>query len=158
MRRSEPVRNRIIDAAERLLRRHRPTQGKVKALEPGVLRIVPLGGQNGIGEKNMIIVEYDQDALVLDCGHSLGIDLPGINYAIPATDYLRSIKHKLRGYVITHGHLDHIGGLVHIVPECPAPIIGSDFTIGMVNTQFEKAQANGLQYQPVSMLSTIVTG
>lgn len=136
------------DAAERVLRRHRTTQGKVKALEPGKLRIVPLGGQNGIGEKNMIVVEYGDDALVLDCGHALGIGLPGVNYAIPAAEYLQTIRHKLRGYVITHGHLDHIGGLTHIVPDSPAPIIGSRFTIGMVQTQFEKAAENGLQYQP----------
>lgn len=143
---------RKSEMAERLLRRHRTTQGKVKALEPGKLRIIPLGGQNGIGEKNMIVVEYGSDALVLDCGHSLGINLPGVNYAIPATEYLISIKHKLRGYVITHGHLDHIGALTHIVPDYPAPIIGSQFTIGMVEAQFEKAQEKGMHYQPETIV------
>lgn len=134
--------------AERRLRPHRLQKATVKPLKSGVLRVVPLGGQNGIGEKNMIVVEYENDAIVLDCGHSLGINLPGVNYAIPATDYLQSIKHKLRGYIITHGHLDHIGALTHVVPECPAPIIGSRFTIGMVQAQFEKAQENGSTYQP----------
>lgn len=135
------------EAAERVLRRHRTTQNKVAELQAGKLRIVPLGGQNGIGEKNMIVVEYENDAIVLDCGFELGLDLPGVNYAIPATEYLQSIKHKLRGYVISHGHMDHIGALVHTVPDSPAPIYGSRFTIGMVNAQFEKAHAKGMGYQ-----------
>lgn len=132
--------------AERQLRPYRTTKGVAKPLTANTLRVTPLGGQNGIGEKNMIVLEYENDAIVLDCGFALGIDLPGVNYAIPVTDYLQSIKHKLRGYVISHGHMDHIGALVHTVPDCPAPIYGSRFTIGMVNAQFEKAQENGMVY------------
>lgn len=126
---------------ERILRPHRPTAGpSTLPLKDETLRIVPLGGQNGIGEKNMIVVEFENDAIVLDCGFELGIDIPGVNYAIPVTDYLKSIRHKLRGYIISHGHMDHIGGLIHIWPEAPAPIFGSRFTIGMVAAQFEKQQ------------------
>jgi len=136
------------ETADRLLRKHRVTATNVGALAPDTLRIVPLGGQNGIGEKNMIVVEYNDDAVVLDCGFELGLDLPGVNCAIPVVDYLESIKHKLRGYVISHGHMDHIGALVHVAPSCPAPIIGSRFTIGMVLAQFEKAQEHGTNYQP----------
>lgn len=136
------------ETVERALRRHRTTKVATKLpLGKDTLRIVPLGGQNGIGEKNMIVVEYGDDALVLDCGFELGLDLPGVNYAIPAVDYLQSIRHKLRGYVISHGHMDHIGALIHVVPDCPAPIYGSRFTIGMVDAQFEKAQENGMTYQ-----------
>lgn len=139
---------RKSDIIEHTMRRHRIT--KAKALSPVMdeLRIIPLGGQNGIGEKNMIVLEYGNDALILDCGFELGVTLPGINYAIPATDYLESIKHKLRGYVITHGHMDHIGGLIHITPRYPAPIFGSRFTIGMVETQFEKANEQELSFTP----------
>jgi len=84
---------------------------------------------DGAGSKNMILVEYQNDAIVMDCGNDLGVDLPGINYAIADTTYLESIKYKLKAYVITHGHLDHIGGLPHILPKIPAPIYGSKFTI-----------------------------
>lgn len=136
------------ETADRLLRKHRATTASVEKLALDTLRIVPLGGQNGIGEKNMIVVEYNDDAVVLDCGFELGLDLPGVNCAIPVVDYLESIKHKLRGYVISHGHMDHIGALVHVVPSCPAPIIGSRFTIGMVLAQFEKAQERGMNYIP----------
>lgn len=101
------------------------------------LKIIPLGGMDGGGSKNMILVEYLNDAVIMDCGNDLGVDLPGINYAIADTTYLESIKHKIKGYLITHGHLDHIGGLPHIVPKFPAPIYGSRFTVGMVEKVFE---------------------
>lgn len=100
------------------------------------LKIIGLGGMDGGGSKNMILLEYINDAIVIDAGNDLGVDLPGINYGIADTTYLESIKHKLRGYVITHGHLDHIGGLPHIVPKIPAPIYGSKFTIGRVEEIF----------------------
>jgi ribonuclease J len=101
------------------------------------LKIIGLGGMDGGGSKNMILVEYMNDAVILDCGNDLGVDLPGINYAIPDTAYLESIRPKLKAYIITHGHLDHIGGLPHIVPKFPAPIYGSRFTIGRVEEIFE---------------------
>jgi ribonuclease J len=101
------------------------------------LKVIGLGGMDGGGSKNMILVEYLNDAVIMDCGNDLGVDLPGINYGIADTTYLESIRHKLRAYVITHGHLDHIGGLPHIVPKFPAPIYGSRFTIGRVEEIFE---------------------
>lgn len=101
------------------------------------LKISFLGGLEEVGEKNTMVIEYQNDAIILDCGNSLGIDLPGINYEIADSTYLESIKHKIRGYVITHGHLDHIGGLKHIVPKFPAPLYGSRFTLGIVEKTFE---------------------
>lgn len=101
------------------------------------LKVIGLGGMDGGGSKNMILVEYMNDAVILDAGNDLGVDLPGINYGIADTTYLESIKGKLRAYIITHGHLDHIGGLPHIVPQFPAPIYGSKFTIGRVEEIFQ---------------------
>ncbi len=113
------------------------------------LKITFLGGQDDIGEKNMQVIEWQDDALVLDCGNNLGVELPGINYTIADPTYLESIKHKVRGYVISHGHLDHLGGLKHIVPKVPAPIFGSRFTLGVVEKTFEDAAAEtGLEYKP----------
>lgn len=101
------------------------------------LKIIGLGGMDGGGSKNMMLVEYRDDAVIIDCGNDLGVDLPGINYGIADTAYLEQISHKIKAYVITHGHLDHIGGLPHIVPKFPAPIYGSKFTIGRVEEIFE---------------------
>ncbi len=117
-----------------------PAEDKKRAnfIDPNPrLKIIGLGGMDAGGSKNMIVLEYGNDAIVIDCGNDLGVDLPGINYGIADPSYLETIKHKLKGYVITHGHLDHIGGLPHIVPKYPAPIYGSRFTIGMVERFFE---------------------
>lgn len=117
--------------------------------EADQLKITFLGGQYAIGEKNMQVIEWQDDAIILDCGNNLGVDLPGINYTIADPAYLDTIKHKLRGYVISHGHLDHLGGLKHIVPKYPAPIYGSRFTLGVVQKTFEDAMAEtGLEFTP----------
>ena len=118
------------------------------------LKIIGLGGMDGGGSKNMILVEYVNDAVILDAGNDLSVDLPGINYGIADTTYLDQIKHKLRAYIITHGHLDHIGGLPHIVPKYPAPIYGSKFTIGRVEEIFENfglPQPEGFELRTVTM-------
>jgi ribonuclease J len=106
------------------------------------LKVTILGGLEDVGEKNMAIIEYRNQAIILDCGNNLGVDLPGVNYEINDVAYLETIKNKIRGYVITHGHLDHIGGLRHIVPKYPAPIFGSRFTIGMVEKTFDDETAD----------------
>jgi len=113
------------------------------------LKVTFLGGLEDVGEKNMAIIEYNNEAIILDCGNSLGIDLPGVNYTINDTSYLETIKHKIKAYVITHGHLDHIGGLRHTVPLYPAPIYGSRYTIGIVEKAFEDLLADtGQNFKP----------
>ncbi len=118
------------------------------------LKIVGLGGMDGGGSKNTMLVEYMNDAVIIDCGNDLSVDLPGINYGIADMAYLESIRHKLRAYIITHGHLDHIGGLPHVVPQFPAPIYGSKFTIGRVEEIFENfglPMPDGFELQTVTM-------
>ena len=102
------------------------------------LKVTFLGGLEDVGEKNMAVIEYRNDAIILDCGNHLGIDLPGINYSIADPAYLEGIRQKIKAYVVTHGHLDHVGGLKHIVPRFPAPIYGSRFSIGIVEKTFEE--------------------
>ena len=102
----------------------------------------------------MILVEYKNDAVIMDCGNDLGVDLPGINYGICDTSYVEKIRGKLRAYIITHGHLDHIGGLPHIVPQFPAPIYGSKFSIGRVEEifgNFGLPMPEGFELQTVTM-------
>lgn len=112
------------------------------------VKISFLGGLEEVGEKNTTVIEYQNDAIILDCGNSLGIELPGINYEIADTTYLESIKHKIRGYVLTHGHLDHIGGLKHIVPKYPAKLYGSRFTLGIVEKTFEDMPPGQPHFKP----------
>ncbi len=105
------------------------------------LKLTFLGGLEDVGEKNMAVIEYGDQAIILDCGNNLGVDLPGVNYEINDSSYLESIKHKIKAYVITHGHLDHIGGLKHIVPKFPAPVYGSRYTIGITQKSFADDEA-----------------
>lgn len=105
------------------------------------LRIVPIGGlgEMGIG-KNMMAIEYDNDIIVIDMGFLFpGADYPGINYIVPDVTYLEENKHKIRGIIFTHGHLDHIGAFRHLIHKIPAPVYGSKFTIAMVQKTMEEA-------------------
>lgn len=113
---------------------------KPRAPRP-TLKVMPIGGlgEMGIG-KNMMAIEYDNDIIVVDMGFLFpGSDYPGINYITPDISYLLENKHKIRGHVFTHGHLDHIGAFRHIIHQIPAPVYGSKFTLGMVQRTMEEA-------------------
>ncbi len=105
------------------------------------LKIMPIGGlgEMGIG-KNMMAIEYDNDIVVIDCGFLFpGADYPGINYITPDITYLLENRHKIRGHVFTHGHLDHIGAYRHVADQIPAPVYASKFTLGMLQRTMEEA-------------------
>lgn len=105
------------------------------------LKVIPLGGlgEMGIG-KNMMALEYDNDIIIIDMGLLFpGSDYPGINYIVPDITYLEERKHKIRGHVFTHGHLDHIGAFKHLIHRIPAPVYAAKFTIGMLEKAMEEA-------------------
>jgi ribonuclease J len=86
-----------------------------------VLRIIPLGGVEEIG-KNMTAIEYGGDIVIIDAGFQFpGDEAPGVDYIIPDTTYLTERAHKVRGLIITHGHLDHIGGIPYITERIGNP-------------------------------------
>ncbi|HSW74431.1 MAG TPA: ribonuclease J [Candidatus Saccharimonadales bacterium] len=123
--------NQYADASQKTHKRANVIQDEAKKL-----KVTFLGGLEDVGEKNMAVIEYGDQAVILDCGNHLGVDLPGVNYEINDTAYLEVIRHKIKAYIITHGHLDHMGGLKHIAPKFPAPIYGSRYTIGVVEKSF----------------------
>ncbi len=123
--------NQYADASQKTY-----TRANIIKDEAQKLKLTFLGGLADVGEKNMAVLEYGDQAIILDCGNHLGVDLPGVNYEINDTAYLETIRHKIRAYIITHGHLDHMGGLKHIVPKFPAPIYGSRYTIGVIEKSF----------------------
>ncbi len=97
----------------------------VPALAPGNVRIIPLGGVEEIG-KNMTAIEFGDDIIVIDAGFQFKEeDTPGIDYILPNTKYLEERKGKIRGLVITHGHLDHIGAIPYIMDRLGNPTIYS---------------------------------
>ncbi len=93
--------------------------------DPGVIRIIPLGGVEEIG-KNMTAIEIDNDIIVIDAGMFFSNEsTPGIDYVIPNTRYLEERKDKIRALIVTHGHLDHIGGVPIVLSRIGNPPVYS---------------------------------
>lgn len=99
------------------------------------LKIVPLGGLDEIG-KNMTVIEYGNDIVVVDCGLAFpDDDMLGVDLVIPDTTYLKRNIKKLRGYLITHAHEDHIGALPYVLRDLNAPVYGTRLTCGIIETK-----------------------
>ena len=87
------------------------------------IRIIPLGGVEEIG-RNMTVIEYNNDIVIVDAGLQFpGDDTPGIDYILPNSKYLEDRKHKIRALVLSHGHLDHIGGVPYLIKRLGNPMI-----------------------------------
>ena len=112
---------------------------KTKKAKPnGKLRIIPLGGLEEIG-KNMTVIEYENDMIVVDCG--LGFpdeDMPGIDLVIPDVSYLEANRDKLRGVFLTHGHEDHIGAVPYLLRSVNTPVYGTPLTVGIIRNKLEE--------------------
>jgi len=109
----------------------------IPPLAPDSVRIVPLGGVEEIG-RNMTAVEYGDDIIVIDIGFQFRDEnTPGIDYILPNTKYLEEKRDKIRAVIITHGHLDHIGGIPYIMPRIGNPPI---FTRLLTSVLIQKRQ------------------
>ena len=98
---------------------------KIPNPEKGVIRIIPLGGVEEIG-KNMTAIEIGDDIIVIDAGmHFSNEETPGVDYVIPNTTYLEERKDKIRALFVTHGHLDHIGGVPLVLSRIGNPPVYS---------------------------------
>jgi ribonuclease J len=107
------------------MRNERPKTLSIPPVPPGVIRIIPLGGVEEIG-KNMTVIETADDIIVIDAGMEFAKeDTPGIDYVIPNTRYLEERKDKIRALIITHGHLDHIGGVPIVLSRIGNPPVYS---------------------------------
>ncbi len=103
------------------------------------LRIIPLGGLGEIG-KNMTVLEYGRNMIVVDCGLMFpDNDMYGIDLVLPQFDYVVQNQDRLRGIVLTHGHMDHIGGLPYLMKHIKTTIYGTGLTVGMVKRQLDEA-------------------
>lgn len=114
------------------------------------VRIIPLSGVEQIG-RNMTVVETKDDLIIFDIGFqfvSPESNAPGVNYILPNTQYVEERKHKIRGLVITHGHLDHIGGIPFVMERIGNPPI---YTQYLTSLMVQKRQEEFPHLDPVTM-------
>ena len=118
----------------------------LKKIPGAKLRVIPLGGLNEVG-KNMTVVEYGDDIIIVDCG--IGFpdedEMPGIDLVIPDVSYLEQNRHRIRGMVITHGHEDHIGAIPYILQKLDMPIYATRLALGIIEN---KLQEHTLPWKP----------
>lgn len=102
------------------------------------VKIIPLGGLEAIG-MNMTVIEFEDSIIVVDCGMSFpSDDMLGIDLVIPDISYLREHITKVKGFVITHGHEDHIGALPYVLKEISAPIYATKLTMGLIEHKLKE--------------------
>lgn len=144
------LRVKVLDEVKETKKPSRPKQGVLlmakkssrKPQEP-LLKIIPLGGMEEVG-RNMTVFEYGSDIVILDMGLQFPEeDMPGIDYIIPDINYLRGKEKNIRGVILSHGHLDHIGALPHLMPQLGwPPVYASKMTLALVRKRLEEARLN----------------
>lgn len=109
------------------------------------LKVAMLGGLNEIG-KNMALLEYGDDMIIVDCGMGFpSDDMPGIDYIIPDFEYIEKNADKLRGIFVTHGHEDHIGGIPFLLDRVNVPVFATKLAIGILQNKLKEMKPD---YEP----------
>ena len=129
-----------------------------KKSEPEKLRIISLGGVDEIG-KNMTVLEYGDDLIVVDCGSVFPKeDMLGVDLVIPDITYLISRKEKLRGFLFTHGHEDHIGATPYILKQLPTHIYGTKLTMALVDLKLKEYRVDNVPIHVVRPRDVVQLG
>ena len=111
---------------------------KPEAEAKSKLKIIPLGGLEQIG-MNITAIEYEDSIIVVDCGLSFpSDDMLGIDLVIPDITYLKENIEKVKAFVITHGHEDHIGALPYVLRDIPVPIYATKLTMGIIENKLKE--------------------
>lgn len=111
----------------------------MKKVNIGSVKIIPLGGLEQIG-MNITAIQYDDSIIVVDCGLSFPEDdMYGIDLVIPDVSYLEENIQKVKGFIITHGHEDHIGALPYVLKKVNVPIYATKLTIAIIENKLKRA-------------------
>lgn len=123
------------------------------------LKIIPLGGVGEIG-KNMTVIEYGKDIIVIDCGLSFpDEEMLGIDLVIPDMTYLEKNREKLRGFLITHGHEDHIGAMPFALKQFgDVPVFGTRLTIGLIKHKLDENNITNANLNCITARDRITLG
>ena len=122
------------------------------------LRIIPLGGLGEVG-KNMTAFEFGDDIVVVDCGSIFPrADMLGIDLVIPDITYLERNRERVRAYLITHGHEDHIGATPYVLPRVPAPVYGTKLTCALIRGKLAEQNSLNLQFHILKPMVVVEVG
>jgi ribonuclease J len=124
-----------------------------------ILRIIPLGGVGEIG-KNMYVFEYGEEIVVIDCGLMFpDEEMFGIDLVVPDVTYLRENRHKVKAFLITHAHEDHVGGLPYVLPEFPGvPVYASTLARGLLGNKIREHRLTNNPLLALEAGETVVIG
>ncbi|MBV1818168.1 ribonuclease J [Anaerosalibacter bizertensis] len=126
--------------------------------KPYKLKIIPLGGLGEVG-KNITVIEYRNDIIVIDCGLIFPEDeMLGIDVVIPDISYLLKNKEKVRAIVLTHGHEDHIGALPYVLKKINAPVYGTKLTLGLIENKLREHNMKNVKLNKVEAGDLIEIG
>ncbi len=131
--------NEIKKSEEKKMQSTRRNYNKQKfEFKKSNLKIIPLGGLEEIGN-NMTIFEYEDEIIVVDCGLEFPTDdMLGVDLVIPDATYLEKNKDKVKAFIITHGHEDHIGALPYILRQVNVPVYATKLTVGLIRNKLEE--------------------
>lgn len=122
------------------------------------LKIIPLGGLYEVG-KNITVIEYEDDIIVIDCGLIFPEDeMLGIDVVIPDITYLLKNREKIRGIILTHGHEDHIGALPYVLKKINIPLYGTKLTLGLAENKLREHNINNATLNIVKPSQSIKLG